>query len=132
MSVDSSGAEANAGSGTALLDATGRYAVFGSDATNLVEGDDNVATDIFGRDRAAGTTTLLMFTEAGDRADGDSGNPTLSGDGCFVVFNSRATNLVPDDANAHQDVFIAYGPAAVFADGFESGGTSRFSSTVPQ
>jgi Tol biopolymer transport system component len=131
VSVDSSGSEANAASGPALLDATGRYAAFWSDATNLVEGDDNVAADIFGRDRATGTTMLLTFTDTGDQADGNSSNPTLSGDGCFVVFNSTATNLVPDDANAYQDVFIAYGPAAIFADGFESGGTSRFSSTVP-
>jgi hypothetical protein len=42
-----------------------------------------------------------------------------------------ATNLVPDDTNSLQDVFVAYGPATVFADGFETGGTSRFSLTVP-
>ena len=56
---------------------------------------------------------------------------TLSADGCFVVFNSVASNLVPDDANGSQDVFVAYGPATVFADRFETGGTSRFSLTVP-
>jgi hypothetical protein len=55
----------------------------------------------------------------------------LSADGCFVVFNSVAANLVPNDTNGFQDVFVAYGPATVFADGFETGETSRFSLTVP-
>jgi hypothetical protein len=42
-----------------------------------------------------------------------------------------ATNLVPDDGHSYQDVFVAYGLAAVSADGFETGETSRFSLTVP-
>ncbi len=131
VSVNSSGGQADASSGSATLDGTGRYAAFQSPASNLVDGDDNVATDIFGRDRATGITTLLSITAAGVQSDNNSINPTLSGDGCFVAFNSVATNLVPDDTNGSQDVFIAYGPATIFADGFETGETSRFSSTVP-
>ena len=76
-------------------------------------------------------TTLLTVTATGVQSDGNSTGPTLSAGGCFVVFNSVATNLVPDDTNGFPDVFIAYGPASIFADGFESGGTSRFSLTVP-
>jgi hypothetical protein len=30
-----------------------------------------------------------------------------------------------------RDVFLAWGPAAPFADGFETGGTDRWSVTVP-
>jgi hypothetical protein len=131
VSVNSSGSQANAGSGPATLDSSGRYAAFHSEATNLVDGDDNIATDIFGHDRATGISTLLTITAAGVQSDNNSTNPTLSGDGCFVAFNSVATNLVAQDANGFQDVFIAYGPATIFADGFETGETSRFSSTVP-
>jgi hypothetical protein len=40
-------------------------------------------------------------------------------------------SFVPDDTNGFQAVFVAYVPATVFADGFEAGGTSRFSLTVP-
>ncbi len=123
--------QGNADSGWAALDGTGRYAAFHSEASNLVDGDDNVVTDIFGRDRETGITTLLTITAAGVQADGDCIDPTLSGDGGFVIFQSTATNLVPDDTNGYWDVFIAYGPAAIFADGFETGETSRFSATVP-
>ena len=131
VSVSSSGEEANAHSGWAMLDSTGRFAAFHSEATNLVDGDNNVATDIFGHDRATGITTLLTVTEAGVQSDNISERPVLSGDGCFVAFNSVATNLVPVDTNGFQDVFVAYGPATIFADGFETGGASRFSNTVP-
>lgn len=131
VSVSSSGEQAEVGGGSATLDGSGRFAAFQSASSNLVDNDENVATDIFGRDRATGITTLLTITATGVQSDGNSTGPTLSADGCFVVFNSVATNLVPDDTNGLQDVFVAYGPATVFADGFETGGTSRFSSTVP-
>ncbi len=131
VSVNSSGDQGNANSWSATLDGTGRYAAFHSDASNLVDGDDNAFTDIFGRDRASGITTLLTITAAGIQSDGISDNPTLSGDGCFVIFRSVATNLVPDDTNGFQDVFVAYGPATIFADEFETGETSRFSFTFP-
>ncbi len=131
VSVSSSGAQADGGSGPATLDSTGRYVAFHSESSNLVDGDDNVATDIFGRDRATDITTLLTIMATGVQSDGDSTGPTLSGNGCFVVFNSVATNLVPDDTNGFQDVFVAYGPATIFADGFETGEASRFSFTVP-
>jgi Tol biopolymer transport system component len=130
VSVSSSVEEANDDSGPAILDGSGRFAAFHSEASNLVDGDNNVATDVFGHDRSTGITTLLTITEANVQSDGNSNDPTLSADGCFVVFNSVATNLVPDDTNNSQDVFIAYGPAMIFTDGFETGGTSRFSSTV--
>ena len=131
VSLSSSGEQGNANSGPATLDGSGRYAAFLSDASNLVDDDGNGATDIFGRDRAAGMTTLLTITEAGVQADGNCTSPTLSADGRFVVFNSTATNLVPGDTNGFQDVFVGHGPATALADGFEAGDTSRWSETVP-
>jgi len=131
VSLSSSGDQGNANSGPATLDGSGRYAAFLSDASNLVEDDDNGATDIFGRDRATGETTLLTITAAGIQTNGNSTRPTLSADGRLVVFNSVADNLVPDDANGFEDVFVAHGPATVLADGFEGGDTTRWSDTVP-
>ena len=32
--------------------------------------------------------------------------PGVSGDGRYVAFSSRATNLVPDDTNGFEDVFV--------------------------
>jgi hypothetical protein len=42
----------------------------------------------------------------GERADRPCLNPDISGDGRFVVYASRSSNLVPMDENHRKDVFI--------------------------
>lgn len=107
-----------------------RYVVFLSDAPNLVDNDANGVGDIFGRDRLLGVTTRLNLNAAGEESDDYSSNPMITPDGVYVVFESSATNLVPDDHNGMRDVFIAWGPAVLFADGFESGTLSRWSVAI--
>ena len=109
----------------------GRYVAFLSDAPNLVAGDTNAVGDIFARDRWFGVTTRLTETLAGIQGDNYSSNPMITPDGRYVVFESSATNLVAGDTNGRRDVFIAWGPAAPFVDGFEPGDTSRWSLTMP-
>ena len=47
------------------------------------------------------------YTVQNDIAPNDSSYaPKISADGRFVVFHSRASNLVPDDLNNHSDIFI--------------------------
>ena len=49
------------------------------------------------------TTSLpIPVTNGND----DSLNPKVSGDGSTIVFHSRASDLVPDDTNEHEDVFL--------------------------
>lgn len=48
---------------------------------------------------ACGTTTRITEGDEG------SSRPVLSEDGRYVVFESDATNLVPDDTNGEQDLF---------------------------
>jgi hypothetical protein len=107
-SVDSSGNEANGDSGYSdtSLSADGRYVAFMSSATNLVPGDTNGLDDIFVRDRLNGTTERVSVDSSGAQANGGSYNVSLSSDGRFVVFSSYATNLVPGDTNAKEDVFV--------------------------
>lgn len=78
------------------LSADARYVVFASDATNLVAGDTNARTDIFLRDRTAGTTTMLTRSVGATPglSNGPSTNPRISADGRYVVFRSSASNLV--------------------------------------
>jgi len=108
-----------------------RYVTFLSDAPNLVEDDTNGVGDIFGRDRWLGVTTRLNVSPGGVEADDYSSNPLITPDGRYVVFESSATNLVPDDGNGVRDVFIAWGPAVPFVDGFESGDAGRWSAINP-
>ena len=49
----------------------------------------------------------ISLSADGEQADGDSRQPAWSPDGQQVVFESNATNLVPEDRNNAWDVFIA-------------------------
>jgi Tol biopolymer transport system component len=103
-SVAANGAEGDAWSGRAALTADGRYVAFESWANNLVPGDTNVANDIFVRDNVSGAMTRIALVHLNTH---DSGNPpSISGDGRFVSFNSRASTFVPGDTNALNDVFV--------------------------
>ena len=97
------------------LSADGRFVAFSSPSPDLVPGDTNTAVDVFVRDRQAGTTTRVNLTGAGGEAvcgslAGDrhicTRNPVISRDGRVVVFRSEADNLVLDDTNHREDVFV--------------------------
>jgi Tol biopolymer transport system component len=53
-----------------------------------------------------GTTTRVSVDGNGAEADGESFGPSASADGRFIAFLSRATNLVPGDANGVHDIFV--------------------------
>lgn len=88
------------------ISANGRYVVFPSDAANLVAGDTNGLTDVFVRDRPAGTTIRASVASTGEEADGSNGSSSISPDGGYVEFYSLATNLVPGDTNGWVDAFV--------------------------
>jgi uncharacterized repeat protein (TIGR01451 family) len=110
----------------------GRYVAFKSDASNLVKGDRNELTDVFVRDRAAGTTERIS-------GDGGGDNPGISPDGNFVAFETfdfdgdfaqdiylrdRATGTIERISVSHdggeifspsEDPVVANGPVVAFA-----------------
>ena len=86
VSVDSSGTQANAGSRHTTISGDGRYVAFASDASNLVDGDTNEATDIFVHDRQTGVTTRVSVDSSGAQANGGSDTPVISNDGRYVAF----------------------------------------------
>ncbi len=96
--------EINAGGS---VSADGRYVAFRSDAENL-SGEDQAATvDVFLRDRKTATTSLLSRASgpAGVPGDDDSSAPSLSADGAWVAFQSRATNFSAADDNGAPDIY---------------------------
>ncbi len=124
VSVNGEGVEANGASlGRPVVSWDGRFVAFTSAATNLVPGDTNGSLDVFLRDRVAGTTELISVADAGDQANNDSSEPSISTNGQVVVFTSLASNLVDDDGNGVSDVFLRerYGPltARISAAGSE-------------
>ncbi|HEX8148507.1 MAG TPA: Calx-beta domain-containing protein [Pyrinomonadaceae bacterium] len=89
----------------------GRFVLFTSGASDLVAGDNNGAgsdngVDVFLRDTVAGTTRLVSVNQSGTTGGGASGSPAMTPDGRFVVFLSAAEDLVPNDTNKVQDVFV--------------------------
>jgi len=90
----------------AMISGDGNRIAFFSAATDLAPNDTNGQDDIFLRDIAAGTTTLVSLNHAGTgSADGDSTESEISDDGRFVVFWSYAKNLTPEP-NAFYDVYV--------------------------
>jgi len=106
VSVNSTGVQGDDESIQAMLSADGRYVVFRSTATNLVDNDANESVDIFLYDTQTGETQRVSVANDGAEADGGSSIPSISADGKLVVFNSRATNLVTGDTNNITDVFL--------------------------
>lgn len=106
VSVDPSGRDANGWSVDPSLSADGGLVAFGSEASDLVDGDTNGRMDVFLRDVREETTIRLSDPVQQGEPDGRSGlYPVLSADGRWAAFPSKATNLVPDDTNAERDVF---------------------------
>lgn len=105
VSVSSRGTEANASSFSPSISGDGRYVAFVSDADNLVPNDTNEVGDIYVHDRQTGQTKRISMTSDGIEANGDNLSPAMSADGQVVVFESYASNLVPDDTNDQQDIF---------------------------
>lgn len=107
VSLANDGSQANLYSHYPEISADGRYVTFRSAANNLHAGDTNTADDIYVRDRLLGTTKHLSKSSAGVLANQASDLPAISGDGRFVAFDSSATNLVANDTNARDDIFVS-------------------------
>jgi len=89
----------------------GRYVIFMSNATNLVDGDTNDALDLFVRDRQEETTVRVNVSTSGSQGTGNVESwyywgPKLSGDGRFAVFSSNSRDLVDGDTNDVEDIFV--------------------------
>jgi len=113
VSVSSTGAESNADSSGGAISDDGRYVTFSSSASNLVPGDNNgqpgqpwTGSDVFLRDRLTGSTTLLSLDTNGTQGKSDSGDPSMSSDARYIAFSSAASNLVANDTNSDEDVFL--------------------------
>lgn len=115
VSVRTGGAQAAAG----VIDAPyalavsrdGTVVAFASFSADLVAGDGNAAADVFVHDRRTHTTERVSVAAEDTQANAGAFVPLLSGlaisgDGSLVVFDSPATNLVPDDDNDASDVFV--------------------------
>jgi hypothetical protein len=90
-------------------------------AANLIPQDTNEVSDVVLRDLSSDTVFCLSCGPDGAVGSDSSGNPILSSDGRWVLFESQATNLTQlADTNRVRDVFLR---------DIESGTTTVVSST---
>jgi Tol biopolymer transport system component len=100
--------------GASSISDDGRYQVFVSTAPNLVSGQQEGADatrDVFLRDLLTGTTVLVSHSLSSPLrpANDESTQAVISGDGRYVAFLSKATDLVPGQSpflNTGEDVFL--------------------------
>jgi Tol biopolymer transport system component len=112
-----------------VLSQDGAHFAYTSFAANV---SDETGIQIQVRDVAAATTTLVSVALDGRPGNGESREPSISGDGRYVAFHSSATNLIAADANGHSDVFVrdrltsTTTRVSVGANGAEANGASQW------
>lgn len=94
VSKDTLAVVGNDVSSRSAIDASGRYVVFESEATNLSDAATTLNRNhIYRKDTISGEVVLVSSDASGLEANNDSASASISDDGRFVVFESRATNL---------------------------------------
>ena len=106
ISVSDNGTAGNNSSYTPSISLDGRFVTFSSYSSNLVTNNTNGFSDIFVYDRYAHTIERVSIADNGTEANNDSYLPKISADGNFVAFYSKASNLVPNDTNNSEDIFV--------------------------
>jgi len=106
ISLDNNGEEVNGNSRLPAMSEDGQFIAFQSQATNLVSGDTNEVTDIFLWDTVKGITTRLSVNSEGVEANDTSQRSSISRNGQYVAFYSIASNLVTNDENGFNDVYL--------------------------
>ena len=88
------------------ISADGRYVAFTSFSSLLVDQDTNEMGDVFLYDRTTKAIKRINVSSTGQEANNDSFEPSISGDGRVVAFESDADNLVAGDTNQVSDIFV--------------------------
>ena len=89
-----------------MISPDGIFVGFRSPDDDLVPGDTNNSVDTFLINRDTDIIERLSLSSSEIQGNADSGNPSISTDNQFVVFPSNATNLVSNDTNGVEDVFV--------------------------
>ncbi|MBI3818313.1 MAG: PD40 domain-containing protein [Planctomycetes bacterium] len=132
VSVSSGGIEGDGSSFEAQISPPGKYVIFSSAATNLVDGGPAAFVSIYLRNLDDGSTKQMNRAWDGSQVNSDCFHPGMSYDGRFITFSSFATNLVDDDTNGREDVFIYdrtfdhTSRVSVAADGTQMNGFSSY------
>lgn len=100
------GAGGNNASGQTRVSPDGKYLIFKSDATNLVDGDTNNQPDAFLYEVATGHIRRVNMTQDGEQTNALSRELSICNDGRIITFSTDADNVIPGDTNGVRDIFF--------------------------
>lgn len=103
--TDANGEVSESGTWDATINDTGRFIAFSSEA-KLVASDTNTHADIYLYDVWDRRLTLASKGLSGHGGSTISYEPVISTDGNFIVYDSAAENLTPNDRNKRADIFL--------------------------
>lgn len=111
VSVSLSGSAGNRDSRNPVVSRDAEIIAFESEATNLIENDENKSSDVFVYNKLFESVNLvsLPVRESGEEAlqkNMASYRPDLSDDGLYVAYESFSPNLTLDDYNSNSDIFL--------------------------
>ena len=119
----------NGASHNPTISADGMRVVYGSGATDLVDGVASTQGDIYLYDVATDTVTLVTGGPLGQGGNGSSSYMSISADGSTIVFSSSATDLIDGisttagpnifsyDIASKTTTLVSFGPSAVGGNG---------------
>ena len=108
VSVGTNGFAGEGYSTAPSISGDGRYVAFSSYATNLTANDTSIGEDVYVRDLQSGAMTLASVSTNGiNPGNKDSYLPTISADGRYVMFRSKASNLAAGSfGNGIENLFL--------------------------
>lgn len=99
ISLDPGGNEHPNGSLFPSLSADGMVVGYYASGADAVD-------NVYRHDRRTGKTTLVSVTSSGAPGTAHSRQPAVSADGNFIAFQSKASDLVANDTNGADDIFV--------------------------
>jgi hypothetical protein len=112
VSTSSAGVQGSAYSNGGWITPNGRWVVFTSASNTLVANDNNSGSDVFVKDRWTGQTARVSVPDLStgqldaNAACFTTGARTISDNGRFVVFATNANNMITNDTNELDDIFV--------------------------
>ncbi|MCX7634721.1 MAG: hypothetical protein N2Z74_03130, partial [Syntrophales bacterium] len=108
VSKSAAGVKSDKGCSYPGISRDGKYVVFHTNATNLVDGTaSNTKDHVYLYDVAAGSLSIISKNAAGVLGDSNSHYPVISLDGNYIAFNSDAQNLLADNTKiSYSNIFV--------------------------
>ena len=115
VSKTPAGEEGNNNSLMPAISADGKSVAFESYATNLCGEDNNGVRDVFVWNESSGRVTLVSKSQQGGTANGESYEPTISGNGSVIAYTSNASDIVRlEPVFSTPNVYVYTGGNSIF------------------